>query len=95
MTTEVELLALILTELRGIKAALQPGGRTSQPPASQPPQNQGGNTGGGKYAKKPDEEFATCNRCQATNVIWRKSRNSGKSYLVNPDGAYHSTTCTG
>lgn len=91
-----QLLTLILTELKAINAALRSGGRTSQPPARQPAQNQnsGGQTGG-KYAMKPGEEFATCNRCGANNVIWRTGRNSGKSYLVNEDGAYHFTTCTG
>ena len=90
-----QLLTLILTELRSIKVALQPKG-SSQPPARQPApnQNSGGQSysDGNQYAKREDEKFSTCNRCGAANVIWRKSK-AGKSYLVNPDGAYHSSTC--
>jgi len=88
-----QLLTLILTELKGIKAALQSGGRASQPPARQPQSNNAGNSGGGKYARRPDEESATCRDC-GNEIIWRKSQ-AGKNYCVDPDGTYHSKTCTG
>ena len=89
-----QLLTLILTELKGIKAALQSGGRASQPPARQPAnRGSGNNSGGNKYAQKPDEETATCRDC-GEDIVWRVSR-AGKNYCVNPDGSYHSETCTG
>jgi hypothetical protein len=91
MSTEA-LLQEIVTELRQIRLALGGGAKA---PAQQPKQSgpiNSGNGGGSQYAKREDEKFATCNRCGAANVIWRKSK-AGKSYLVNPDGAYHSATC--
>ncbi len=92
-----QLLTLILTELRSIKVALQSRGQTSQPPARQPAPNNSsggqGNSGDNKYARKPNEESATCRDC-GNEIIWRKSQ-AGKNYCVDPDGTYHSKTCTG
>ena len=94
--TTTQLLTLILTELRSIKVALQSKG-SSQPPARQPAPNNNsggqGNSGGNKYAQKPGEELATCNKCGGP-IVWRKS-NAGKNYCIDPDGTYHSKTCTG
>jgi hypothetical protein len=89
-----QLLTLILTELRAIKAALQSGGRQSQPPA-RPPANRGSgnNSGGNKYAVKSNEEVSTCRDC-GENIVWRQSR-AGNNYCVNMDGNFHSETCTG
>ena len=91
MATE-ELLKQIVTELQAIKVAL-----LGQKPATGQPANStnaSSGNGGGKYAKRPDEDFATCNRCGANNVVWRESK-AGKSYLINANGEYHSKTCSG
>jgi len=92
MSTEA-LLQEIVTELRQIRLALGGGAKaaSAQQPSQSGPTNSG-NGGGSQYAKRDDEKFSTCNRCGAVNVVWRKSK-AGKSYLVNPDGAYHSATC--
>ena len=93
-TSTTQLLTLILTELKGIKAVLQSRGRQSQPPAKQPAnQGSGNNSGGNKYAVKPDEEVSTCRDC-GENIVWRKSR-AGNNYCINMDGSFHSETCTG
>lgn len=85
MSTEA-LLQEIVTELRQIRIALGGKGSTNQTAQAS------GNGDANKYAKRPDEKFSTCNRCGATNVIWRESK-AGKKYLVNPDGKFHSETC--
>lgn len=79
MTTE--LLIEIRDELRKLTGLLSKPSQSTKPPTS-----------GGTFAQRDNETLATCKYCQR-KVIWRENK-QGKKYTVNPDGAFHSTTCT-
>ncbi len=38
--------------------------------------------------------MVTCKQCKSDNVSWKTSRRTGKYYMVNSDGSFHSMTCT-